>query len=226
VTWSDSQVSFAEIIRSFGELPCHPTEKKRHQGRSGTVSDRLFGERRGRGGSYGGLHFTPRVLEELTAKGIATDFLTLHVGRTFQPIKPARYGNTPCTPSNWYLPKPPEELAGSPAERIAVGTTSLRSLESLYWYGVKLLLSQEKPAFDPSETEENRMNFRSEKLYSYSFEGKNLPSAPEAIGAVLTDMQAKGRTEIMGETEILMAPGYSFRVGKGLVTNYTCPEPR
>ena len=89
---------------------------------------------------------------------------------------------------------------------IAVGTTSLRSLESLYWYGVKLLRQ---------ETTE----FWIEKLYPYPFAPASLPSAPEALTAILTYMDEKGLTQLVGETEIFIFPGYPFRLCRGLITN-------
>ena len=110
----------------------------------------------------------------------------------------------------------------------AVGTTSLRALESLYWYGVKLLKSPQASFASPSEQQstmpkEEWMAFWIEKLYPYQWESEKLPTAGEAVGAVLAMMQKAGQPEIVGETEILLVPGYEFRIVKGLVTNYHLP---
>jgi S-adenosylmethionine:tRNA ribosyltransferase-isomerase len=162
-------------------------------------------------------------LENLSAKGIHTDFLTLHVGAgTFQPIK---HGDV------WQHPMHAEQLIFSEAnlgtllqhlpQVFAVGTTSMRALESLYWYGVKLWV--EKNGLIVQNLSSSGKELRIAKLYPYQFDGCVIPTAREAIELVLAEMQERGVKEIVGETEILMAPGYIFRVVKGLVTNYHLP---
>jgi S-adenosylmethionine:tRNA ribosyltransferase-isomerase len=93
---------------------------------------------------------------------------------------------------------------------VPVGTTSLRSLESLYWYGVKL-------------SRKETTNFNIEKLYPYPWKEEELPSAQEALQAIADYMDAAGLEEIVGETEIFIFPGYRFRLCRGIITNYHQP---
>jgi S-adenosylmethionine:tRNA ribosyltransferase-isomerase len=93
---------------------------------------------------------------------------------------------------------------------VPVGTTSLRSLESLYWYGVKL--------FRKETTE-----FRIEKLYPYPFEEDELPTPSETLNAIAAYMDAENLDHIVGETEIFIFPGYRFRLCRGIITNYHQP---
>ena len=94
---------------------------------------------------------------------------------------------------------------------VAVGTTSLRTLESIYWYGVKLLCSDDQ-------------HFVIEKLYPYQYETEILPSKKEALEAVLKFMDISKVKELIGQTEIFIFPGYTFRICDGLITNYHMPK--
>jgi S-adenosylmethionine:tRNA ribosyltransferase-isomerase len=224
LSWAHPDFTFADIIRHFGEMPLPPYLKRKAGKADEEQYQTVYSEKEGAvAAPTAGLHFTPEVLKNLSAKGVATDFLTLHVGAgTFQPIK---------HDDVWQHPMHAEQLIFTEANvqsllrhlpRVfAVGTTSMRALESLYWYGVKLWV--EKSRLIVPEPPYRGKEFRIEKLYPYQFEGCPLPTAREALEAVLGEMQARGRTEIAGETEILMAPGYTFRIVKGLVTNYHLP---
>jgi S-adenosylmethionine:tRNA ribosyltransferase-isomerase len=103
-----------------------------------------------------------------------------------------------------------EKLLQNAGNIIPVGTTSMRSLESLYWYGVKLL----------SETD---TDFHVTKLFAYENEAKNV-SVTEALQAVLQHMNYKQLAQIHGNTEILIMPGYKFKMCKGLITNFHQPD--
>jgi S-adenosylmethionine:tRNA ribosyltransferase-isomerase len=224
LSWEHSDFTFADIIRHFGEMPLPPYLKRKAAKTDEEQYQTVYSEKEGAvAAPTAGLHFTPEVLQNLSTKGIITDFLTLHVGAgTFQPIK---HENV------WQHPMHAEQLIFTEAnvrtllrhlpQVFAVGTTSMRALESLYWYGVKLWV--EKNGLNVPDLPFRGKVFRIEKLYPYQFEGHQIPTAREAVEAVLTEMQEQSRTEIAGETEILMAPGYTFRIVKGLVTNYHLP---
>jgi len=102
-----------------------------------------------------------------------------------------------------------QNIIAAPANIIAVGTTSMRSLESLYWYGVKLIEGKDKTFLIP-------------KLYPYG-DFHSLPDIKESFKAILHHMEREGLEEITGSTEIFIMPGYEFRVCNGLVTNFHQP---
>jgi S-adenosylmethionine:tRNA ribosyltransferase-isomerase len=223
LSWNAPQLTFADVLRHAGEMPLPPYLKRKADKADEEQYQTVYSEKDGAvAAPTAGLHFTPEVLQNLAAKGIATDFLTLHVGAgTFQPIK---HNDV------WQHPMHAEQLVFTEAnlrallthlpQVFAVGTTSMRALESLYWYGVKLWAQKTQVILEPPY---RGKDFRIPKLFPYQFEGYTLPSTSESIALVLEEMQQDGRSEIIGETEILMAPGYTFRIVKGLVTNYHLP---
>lgn len=157
-----------------------------------------------------GLHFTPQVFDYLQLRGILTQHLTLHVSAgTFVPIK-----SPDVTQHRMHL----EEMIVTKetllnllrANRtiVAVGTTALRTLESLYWYGVKLLRDKDSlfeiPQEFPYETSENIL-------------------AEEALRRVLEEMENRNLSELTGHTSLYIMPGYRFRVINGLITNFHQP---
>ncbi|MFN3841397.1 MAG: S-adenosylmethionine:tRNA ribosyltransferase-isomerase, partial [Cyclobacteriaceae bacterium] len=158
-----------------------------------------------------GLHFTDTVFESLKKKGIQNDFLTLHVSAgTFQPIKSEdalqhqmHSEQLMVTRSNLHSLLQPGRLI------VPVGTTAMRTLESLYWYGVKLMANPEAD-FVINQTE------------SYQAQS-GLPSGTEALQAVLQMMETKSLDCLTGHTSIYIHPGYQFKICKGLITNFHLP---
>jgi len=209
-TWS-GRLSFAAAIEKLGEVPLPPYIK-----RAAEVDDReryqtVYSRNEGAvAAPTAGLHFTDAAFRSLASRGIETDYLTLHVSAgTFQPIKTASVRDhlmhaeqITVTASNI------RKLLNNPMV-IAVGTTSLRTLESLYWFGVRLL-------HDPNA------EFRIEQRGPYALYEK-LPSATEALNAVSDRLSRLGLDSITGETSIYILPGYTFRICHGLVTNFHQP---
>lgn len=156
-----------------------------------------------------GLHFTPEILKALSDKGINESFLTLHVSAgTFQPIKAENILEHPMHSEQMVVERESiESVVQSKGNIIVVGTTSMRTLESLYWFGVRLLNRNE--------------NFAIEKLEPYQQEVK-IPKA-DAFQAILNWMDRNGLSQIVGTTEIFIFPGYKFRVCDGLITNFHQP---
>ncbi|MGB5927949.1 MAG: S-adenosylmethionine:tRNA ribosyltransferase-isomerase, partial [Cyclobacteriaceae bacterium] len=156
-------------------------------------------------------HFTDPILEELKASGITEDFLTLHVGAgTFQPIKSDTVTEHPMHSEQIVVSRDNIHSLLSNKPVIAVGTTSMRTLESLYWYGVLLLEAPDAPFSIP-------------KLVAYEREDFTLPTLKVAMKAVLNRMDRDKTDSLLGHTEIFIVPGYTFRVCKGLVTNFHLP---
>lgn len=210
-SWTPSEVSFAEVIAQSGVTPlppyikraAAPADKESYQ----TVYSHFHGAV---AAPTAGLHFTEQVLSKLRAKNIALDFLTLHVSAgTFQPVK---------TPNAWEHPMHSEQVviskenivnALSHDRVIAVGTTSMRTLESIYWYGVKLL-------------KDRNAVFRIEKMDPYA-SGQRLPSKEDALHAVLHKIIEEQKDTLTGETAIYIVPGYSFKICNALITNFHQP---
>ena len=212
--WDDTNVAFAEIVAASGQVPLPP-----YLNREATDEDRpryqtVYSAHEGAvAAPTAGLHFTEAVLNKLTERGIGQHYLTLHVSAgTFQPIKEDNITQHPMHSEQMVVTKANlEALLNVQGPIIPVGTTSLRTLESIYWYGVML---QKQPKAD----------FRVPKLIPYEHELKELPTLRQSVENILERMQRDQLTQLVGETEIFIFPGYRFRVCRGLVTNFHQPK--
>jgi S-adenosylmethionine:tRNA ribosyltransferase-isomerase len=208
--WNTSHV-FAEIINRSGETPLPPyinrksdsTDRERYQ----TIYSHYEGAV---AAPTAGLHFTSAVFKSLEEKNIQCDFLTLHVSAgTFQPIKVKNaVEHTMHNEQIVVRRQNVENLLNNPFI-VPVGTTSMRSIESIYWYGVKLL-SDPDAQFYISQKEPYTNN-------------KKFPSKEESLCAVLEYFDRSKINEITGQTSIYIVPGYRFRICKGLITNFHQP---
>jgi len=208
--WTDDS-SFAGIIHEAGETPLPPYIRRQAEAsdseRYQTVYSRLDGAV---AAPTAGLHFTPAVFEKLKKKNIGHDFLTLHVSAgTFQPIKAQNPDEHIMHEEQVIVSRTNVENLLTPGRLFtAVGTTSMRTLESLYWYGAKLLRDAES-------------EFRIGQRDAYTF--TNPPSPEKAIRAVLEHMNKNQLETLVGETAIFIKPGYSFKVCRALITNFHQP---
>jgi S-adenosylmethionine:tRNA ribosyltransferase-isomerase len=176
-----------------------------------------------------GLHFTERVLEDLANKGVLRTHVTLHVGAgTFKPMSGAEAREHTMHEERIFVGREViAQLAGQceQYERngekpiVAVGTTSVRTLESLYWWGVRLFTS------DGDARESDTLEIRQWDAFRlrHTF-GEKLPSSSDALEAVLDWMHSKQIDVLTGETQIMIAPGYTFAICQGLITNFHQPE--
>ena len=208
--WTDD-VSFLEIIEQSGHIPLPPylnreeetEDKERYQ----TVFSKLEGAV---AAPTAGLHFTAEFLDQMDQAGIIRDELTLHVSAgTFRPIKVENFEEHDMHNEKIILSKKNiESIIECKGPVFAVGTTALRTLESLYWYGTMLLK-------DP------KSDFRIAKDTPYLIDQK--PNLHTSLKAVLEKLKTEGKDEIYGETEIFIYPGYEFKVVDGLFTNFHMP---
>lgn len=208
----DSPIPFAKLLEILGEVPLPPYLKRKAEETDKQTYQTVYSEKDGAvAAPTAGLHFTQEVLGAIRDKGIETHFLTLHVSAgTFQPIKEETVTKHPMHAEQMVVSRA-NVLAISQAKRIiAVGTTSLRTLESLYWFGVKLMLQGEGP-------------FVIEKLMPYEYETAQLPTKEASMQAILTYMEKKQLDTISGQTSIFIFPGYQFRICDGLITNFHQP---
>lgn len=211
--WDNAEVRFVDLIEAAGEVPLPPYMNRKPAEEDKPRYQTVYSQKEGAvAAPTAGLHFTNQVLEEMQTKGISTDYLTLHVSAgTFQPIKEKNVIEHPMHSEQLEVSRKNVEQFTDPDKKIvAVGTTSMRTMESLYWFGVKLLKGEDR-------------TFRIEKLMPYGFEEEELPSRTESMRAILDYMDTEGKQELLGETEIFIFPGYKFRMCGGLITNFHQP---
>jgi S-adenosylmethionine:tRNA ribosyltransferase-isomerase len=209
---SGEVITFVNLIQALGTIPLPPYLNREAEASDSETYQTVYSEKKGAvAAPTAGLHFTQEVLQNLEKQGIKQDFLTLHVGAgTFQPIKVENIVEHKMHNEQVVFTKATiENLLQNIGNTIPVGTTSMRTLESIYWFGVKFLNGDESPLLI-------------EKLYPYQHE--NLPSVEESLKAILQKMGEENTEEITAETEIFIFPGYQFKICKGIITNYHQPE--
>ena len=218
--WDDEAVSFAEILDAAGELPIPPylnrkteeSDLKTYQ----TVYSRIKGSV---AAPTAGLHFTERVLEDIRKRGIETDEVTLHVGAgTFLPVKTADANEHTMHTEIIAVPKSTiEHIITKLGKIVAVGTTSMRTLESLYFIGN--LLADEKIKNEKLKI----TNLHVGQFEPYE-QGEKEPSAKEALQAIVDYLTETGQETLHAETQIMIKPGYKFHVVDQLITNFHQPQ--
>ncbi|MBR9775138.1 MAG: S-adenosylmethionine:tRNA ribosyltransferase-isomerase [Cytophagales bacterium] len=212
LSWSPDDKSFASIVEASGEVPLPPYLNRAAEDADKVRYQTVYSDKEGAvAAPTAGLHFTDQTLFDLKAKGISIEYLTLHTGAgTFQPIKHDNIIEHPMHSEQMvFTIENIVNLIAAKGNIIAVGTTSMRSLESLYWFGVNLLLGKSN-------------EFQIEKLTPYQ-EYARLPNKEESLEAILQWMQANQLKQLMGSTEIFIFPGYEFKLCNGLVTNFHQP---
>ena len=222
VSGEPSSVSFAEIIDAMGELPIPPYLNRETQESDKTTYQTVYSKIKGSvAAPTAGLHFTNRVLADIDAHGIEREELTLHVGAgTFKPVKSDTIGehqmHTEYVAVKRYTI---ERLLAHNAEAIAVGTTSVRTLESLYYMGLKVMGN---PDISEEELHVNQWEpYGREKGEGIS---EKAATAQEALQALLDWMVHRGLTVLHSSTQIIIAPGYDYKIVKMLVTNFHQPQ--
>jgi S-adenosylmethionine:tRNA ribosyltransferase-isomerase len=211
-TWTSESFTFAEIVSLAGAVPLPPYLKREVEASDRERYQTIYSKKEGAvAAPTAGLHFTDRVFAKLKSKSIATDFLTLHVSAgTFQPVKVENAVEHIMHSEQIVVSKTNlENLTNGDRKIISVGTTSLRTLESLYWYGVKLH-SNPKAEFTIAQEE------------PYQINNQNL-SRKEAFENVLQKMNRDRADLLLGETSIYIMPGYRFCATDALITNFHQP---
>ncbi|MFN8253174.1 MAG: S-adenosylmethionine:tRNA ribosyltransferase-isomerase [Ferruginibacter sp.] len=213
--WSGNG-SFAEMVEQAGNIPLPPYIKRKAEGEDRDRYQTIYAQYDGSvAAPTAGLHFTDAVFKSLDTKNISRGFVTLHVGAgTFKPVKAAKMEQHEMH-AEWIdiSTGAIENILGNLNNTIvAVGTTSLRTLESLYWLGVKALLEPEANSLQLSQWEVY------ESLSACTF------TATEALQGLLRWLQHNKQAHLFTQTQILIAPGYQFKIAKALVTNFHQPQ--
>ena len=214
-TWDNPEVTFADILEVFGELPIPPYLNRETQESDKETYQTVYSKIKGSvAAPTAGLHFTPRVLDALREKGVALEELTLHVGAgTFKPVKSEEIaGHNMHTEYICVLKSTLKKLIEHNACAVAVGTTSVRTLESLYYVGVRLSknpdLKEEQLHIDQWEPYETQTDL----------------SPVEALQNIVDYLDRNGQNSFHGSTQIIIAPGYEYKIVKMLVTNFHQPQ--
>jgi S-adenosylmethionine:tRNA ribosyltransferase-isomerase len=210
--WDDTNITFGEVLHCLGHIPIPPylnredeeSDKERYQ----TIYSKIEGSV---AAPTAGLHFTPAVFDEMKLKGIDTTEVTLHVSAgTFKPVKSERISGHKMHIEHFVVTKNAiKKLLGK--EIIAIGTTSVRTLESLYWLG-NAILSGEIKDEDILHVDQWQP-YKSNSDYSVN----------ESLDAILELMKRNKQDSVSVETGIIIVPGYRFKLVKGLVTNFHQP---
>ena len=216
--WNNPEITFADILEVFGELPIPPYLNRETQESDKETYQTVYSKIKGSvAAPTAGLHFTPRVLDALREKGVALEELTLHVGAgTFKPVKSeAIEGHEMHTEYISVNRSTLEKLVAHEGKAIAVGTTSVRTLESLYHIGVTLL-------HNPNATEED-LHVKQWQPYETALETAATP-AVDALQAIIAYLDRHHMETLHSSTQIIIAPGYEYRIVKAMVTNFHQPQ--
>ncbi len=215
-------ISFAEILDAVGELPIPPYLNRKTEESDKTTYQTVYSRIKGSvAAPTAGLHFTDNVLNGLREKGIQTAEVTLHVGAgTFQPVKVADANHHTMHTEIIAVPKETIEIIiENLGHIVAVGTTSMRTLESLYFLGAQLhtTLHHSTPP----------VHYSIPQLAVAQFEpytGEHTLTTKEALLAIVQYLDATQQTVLHAETQIMIKPGYEFRVVDQLITNFHQPK--
>ena len=230
--WDNTAISFAEILESMGELPIPPYLNRQTQESDKTTYQTVYSKIKGSvAAPTAGLHFTPEVLAALDAHGIDREELTLHVGAgTFKPVKSEEIaGHEMHTEYISVRRQTLEKLLKHDCKAIAVGTTSVRTLESLYYMGLKVLNHPDATEADLHvgqwEPYEDQPQPSAMKQSAAQPECEETPvSAQRSIQALLDWLDRNHLPALHSSTQIIIAPGYDYKIVKMLVTNFHQPQ--
>ena len=213
--WNDPDITFADILEVFGELPIPPYLNRETQESDKETYQTVYSKVKGSvAAPTAGLHFTGRVLDALRAKGVDLEEVTLHVGAgTFKPVKSEEIqGHEMHTEYISVNRSTIEKLIAHNGEAVAVGTTSVRTLESLYYIGVTLSGN--------ADANEEELHVKQWQPY----ETHPTLTAVEALCQIRDYMDRHNLEALHTSTQIIIAPGYEYKIVKRMVTNFHQPQ--
>jgi S-adenosylmethionine:tRNA ribosyltransferase-isomerase len=210
--WQHEELTFSEVLEMAGHVPLPPYLNREAVSSDTQTYQTVYARHDGSvAAPTAGLHFTDAVFEQLAAKNITTSHLTLHVGAgTFKPVGQEGIARHQMHTEQMLISRQfIQELLSQKGKTIAVGTTSVRTLESLYWYGVQLINNPDAPfyvsQYDPYQ---------------------NWPkaSAHQALTKIAEMMDRRQTQFLSGATQLLIVPGYNFKIIDGMITNFHQPR--
>ncbi len=217
-SWQPFHYSFSEIIEEAGEIPLPPYIKRDVEENDKERYQTIYAERKGSvAAPTAGLHFTPEIFSSLKNKNIKTDFVTLHVGAgTFKPVK-SETMQLHEMHAEWIdvSVSTIENILNNVTDNIiAIGTTSLRTIESLYWMGVKSYLN--------NNCSLQGLEIKQWEVYEEPLSIQNI-KVKTALGALISWMKKNEQQRLFLKTQILIAPGYKFKISDAVITNFHQP---
>ena len=218
LSWSPADLNFAEVLHQTGLIPLPPYIRRSAEAMDSQRYQTIYARHDGSvAAPTAGLHFTETVFAGLAQRNIRRSWVTLHVGAgTFLPVKTTTLGEHPMhiefiTVEIATIRQLRQTLADEQPV-VPVGTTSARTIESLYWLGIKV---QQHPRLAASELVVRQWD-------AYELPGQTDPKI--ALDALLEWMEAREMTELVTTTQLLITPGYEWKMGSGLITNFHQPE--
>ena len=215
--WTPENLSFAQVLEHFGKIPLPPYISREATENDNTSYQTIFARNDGSvAAPTAGLHFTPAVLSSLEKKNIKTTSVTLHVGAgTFKPVSSETIGDHHMHYEQVIVPVTllKEILKYKNKHITLVGTTTVRTLESVYWQGLKWL---NHPAEEPL--------MHIEQWDPYQNPTNTLVSTEKALQCVIATLEKSGLTELHGETSLMIAPGYKYHIPDAIITNFHQPK--
>lgn len=214
-SWTPEHLRFSEIMETFGSLPLPPYINRPAAETDNHSYQTIYAQHDGSiAAPTAGLHFTPEIIEQLKDRYNLIDYVTLHVGAgTFKPVS-GEDASKHIMHSEQILIKKTlilNLLRNKDRKITAVGTTSVRTLESLYWFGVKLHLKE-------------TFNFIIEQWYPYQIAPHEEISREQALLSVIKYMDERGTDYITGYTRLMIVPGYRFMMVDSIITNFHLPK--
>ena len=214
-SWNNDNITFASLLEAIGEIPIPPYLNRNTEESDSADYQTVYSQIEGSvAAPTAGLHFTDEVLAECDRQGISRRELTLHVGAgTFQPVKSESIGEHDMHTEFISVEKSLlVDLIKANGNVIAVGTTSVRTLESLYYIGITLLNNPD------ANEEELRVKQWAPYQQDYTI------STADALQAIIDHLDRNGIDRYIGSTQIMIAPSFKFRVIRGMITNFHQPQ--
>lgn len=214
-SWNNDNITFASLLEAIGEIPIPPYLNRNTEESDSADYQTVYSHIEGSvAAPTAGLHFTDEVLAECDRQGISRRELTLHVGAgTFQPVKSESIGEHDMHTEFISVEKSLlVDLIKANGNVIAVGTTSVRTLESLYYIGITLLNNPD------ANEEELRVKQWAPYQQDYTI------STADALQAIIDHLDRNGIDRYIGSTQIMIAPSFKFRVIRGMITNFHQPQ--
>jgi S-adenosylmethionine:tRNA ribosyltransferase-isomerase len=216
-TWNQP-ISFSDLITATGQIPLPPYIKRETSEEDKTRYQTVYAKEEGSvAAPTAGLHFTPAIFESLINKGIEKSFLTLHVGAgTFKPVTASSIAEHQMHEEYFEVDiNTISILADAQKMKVAVGTTSLRTLESLYWIGLQLM---------HKKSNSNLHALQLQQWEHLQWEENEMLNTSTVFKFLSELMQQQNVNKLIGHTGICITPGYSFKVIDALVTNFHQPQ--
>lgn len=221
-SWNDGTISFADILHHAGAIPLPPYLNRETEESDKIRYQTIYAKNDGSvAAPTAGLHFTDQLLAKLSQKNIQFQFITLHVGAgTFKPVKCLTMEDHEMHAEFLNVSQEAIKNLINHLDKtiIVVGTTSMRMVESLYWMGLKVI---QKMKVNNSEINENDISIQQWDPYDMHTNGI---SVKEALQSLLCWMETKNLNDLITKTQIIIAPGYKFKIANGIITNFHQPQ--